>query len=175
MRSAIRIWAWTAIILLNAPIVVVAIMSVSAGAYLSFPPTGLSLQWYGSYFHSPRWMLATANSLRLAVATVALATPIGVLGSFGLMRGRFRFRRLTLLLVNTPLLLPGVVAAIGMYFFFARLGMIGSFWSILRSNAGAGGRRPRGQPVAQLLVGYAAADPAGHSHRHAVRLPALLR
>jgi putative spermidine/putrescine transport system permease protein len=134
MRRAICIWAWTAIVLLNAPIVVVVIMSFSAGAYLSFPPDGLSLHWYNSYFHSPRWMLATANSLRLALATVAIATPIGVLGSFGLMRGKFRWRRLALLLVNTPLLLPGVVAAIGMYFFFARLGLIGSFLSILLAH-----------------------------------------
>jgi putative spermidine/putrescine transport system permease protein len=134
MRRGVAIWAWTAIILLNAPIVVVVIMSFSAGAYLSFPPAGLSLHWYGSYIHSPRWMLATFNSLRLAFATVAVATPLGVLGSFGLMRGRFRLRRLSLLLVNIPLLLPGVVAAIGMYFFFARLGLIGSFWSILLAH-----------------------------------------
>jgi putative spermidine/putrescine transport system permease protein len=134
MRRAVAIWAWTCIAILNAPILVVVIMSFSAGAYLSFPPAGLSLHWYGSYFQSPRWMLATANSLRLAFATVAVATPIGVLGSFGLMRGRFRGRRLTLLLVNTPLLLPGVVAAIGMYVFFARLGLIGSFWSILLAH-----------------------------------------
>jgi len=134
MRRAIAIWAWAAIILLNAPIVVVAIMSFSAGAYLSFPPAGLSLHWYGSYLHSPRWMLATANSLRLALATVAVATPIGVLGSFGLIRGRFRGRGLALLLVNTPLLLPGVVAAIAMYVVFARLGLIGSFWSILLAH-----------------------------------------
>jgi putative spermidine/putrescine transport system permease protein len=134
LHRAAATWAWIAIFLLNVPILVVVIMSFSAGDYLSFPPPGFSLQWYSAYFQSPRWMLATVNSVRLALATVAVATPIGVLGSFGLIRGRFRGRRVALLLVNTPLLLPGLVAAIGMYFFFARLGLIGSFWAILLAH-----------------------------------------
>jgi len=114
--------------------VVVVVMSFNDSPYLTFPPTAFSFRWYDSYFTSPRWRLATVNSIELAFATLALATPIGVLGSFGLVRGRFRGRRLLLALVNTPLLLPGMVAAIGMYFFFARLGLIGSFWSILLAH-----------------------------------------
>jgi len=133
-RRAAATWAWIAIILLNLPLVVVALMSFSAGRYLAFPSPGFSLQWYEAYFYSSRWMLATLNSIRLAAATVAIATPLGVLGSFGLMRGRFRGKQLLLALVNTPLLLPGLVAAIGMYFFFARVGMIGSFWAILLAH-----------------------------------------
>ena len=134
MRRLAGIWAWVAIFSLNAPIVVVAIMSFSSARYLSFPPPGVSLQWYAEYFASARWTLATANSLKVALATVALATPIGVLGSFGLVRGRFRGRRALAMLVSTPLLLPGMVAAVGMYFFFARLGLIGSVWAIVLAH-----------------------------------------
>lgn len=128
------IWTWVVLILLNLPIVIVVILSFNDGRFLSFPPKGLSLQWYEAYFASDRWRLATFNSFRLGIATVLLATPIGLLASFAIVRGRFPGRRLLEALVIAPMLLPGIIIAIALYFFFAKLGMIGTFWSMLLAH-----------------------------------------
>jgi putative spermidine/putrescine transport system permease protein len=127
-------WAWVVLAILNLPIVIVVILSFNEGRFLSFPPSGLSLQWYDSYFASARWRLATVNSFKIAVTTVVLATPIGVLASYALVRGDFPGRRLLMTLVSAPMLLPGIIVAIAMYFFFAQLGMIGSFWSMVLAH-----------------------------------------
>lgn len=127
-------WAWTVLVILNVPILIVVILSFNDRSYLSFPPTGLSLRWYEAYFASTQWKLATINSFRLAAATVLVATPIGVLASYALVRGRFPGRGLLQALVSAPLLLPGIVVAVAVYFFFARLGMIGSFWAMLLAH-----------------------------------------
>lgn len=127
-------WAWLVLAVLNLPIIVVVILSFNDGRFLSFPPTGLSLQWYEAYFASARWKLATFNSFRLAATTVLIATPIGVLASYALVRGDFPGRRLLASLISAPLLLPGIIIAVAMYFFFARLGMIGSFWAMVLAH-----------------------------------------
>jgi ABC-type spermidine/putrescine transport system permease subunit II len=131
---AVAIWSWAILILLNLPILIVIILSFNEGRFMSFPPKGLSLQWYDAYFNSARWKLATFNSFRLAIVTVLVGTPIGVLASFALVRGRFPGRQLLMTLVSAPLLLPGIIIAIAMYFFFARIGLIGSFWSMVLAH-----------------------------------------
>lgn len=128
------IWSWTMLALLNLPIIVVIILSFNEGRFLAFPPKGLSLQWYDAYFGSQRWTLATYNSFRLAIATVLVGTPIGVLASFALVRGRFPGRQILMTLVSAPLLLPGIIIAIAMYFFFAKTGLIGSFSSMVLAH-----------------------------------------
>jgi putative spermidine/putrescine transport system permease protein len=127
-------WAWIVLAILNLPVVVVVILSFNESRFLSFPPEGLSLQWYEAYFASARWKLATINSFKIAATTVILAAPIGVLASYSLVRGRYPGREILLALVSAPLLLPGVIIAVAMYFFFARLGMIGTFWSMVLAH-----------------------------------------
>src|SRR5262249_14620141 len=41
------------------PLVVVFPLSLSSAPYLQFPPPGLSLRWYQSYFNDPVWIDAT--------------------------------------------------------------------------------------------------------------------
>ena len=127
-------WSWIVLALLNLPIVVVVILSFNEGRFLSFPPKGLSLHWYEAYFASARWKLATFNSFRLGLATVLVATPIGVAASFALVRGDFPGRSVLRALITAPMLLPGIIAAIALYFFFARLGMVGSFWAMVLAH-----------------------------------------
>jgi ABC-type spermidine/putrescine transport system permease subunit II len=127
-------WSWILLLVLNLPILIVIILSFNEGRFLAFPPKGLSLRWYEVYFSTPRWLIATWNSLRLASTTVIVATPIGVLASFALVRGQFPGRKILLSLVSAPLMLPGIIIAIAMYFFFARLGMIGNFWTMVLAH-----------------------------------------
>jgi putative spermidine/putrescine transport system permease protein len=133
-RRTAACWSWLAIVSLNLPILVVVIMSFSSEEFFAFPPPGFSLRWYAAFFGSPAWLGATARSFEVGLATVLIATPLGVLGSFGLVRGRFPGRRLLTLLVSSPLVVPSIVVAVAFYFFFAKVGLIGSLWAVISAH-----------------------------------------
>jgi putative spermidine/putrescine transport system permease protein len=59
-------------------------MSFSASQYLEFPPREWSLRWYENYFNSTAWMDATWTSLKAALLTMLVATPVGTAAAYGL-------------------------------------------------------------------------------------------
>lgn len=137
-RRLSDIWTWVVLILLNLPIVVVVIASFSPHRYLDFPLESISFQWYENLFSSRNWRVALFNSFVVASGAVAIATPLGILAAIGLVRGRFRGRALVSSLVSAPMVLPHIVVAVGMYFFFANLGMIGNRLSLILGHAALG-------------------------------------
>jgi putative spermidine/putrescine transport system permease protein len=55
------------------PILVIAIAPLGATGYLAFPPQGLTLKWYVAAVNDPRYFNAMLVSLRVAVASSAIA------------------------------------------------------------------------------------------------------
>lgn len=97
---------------LLAPLVVVAGASLSSGErpYVSFPPQGISLDWYGNI--PPRYLDTLMTSLLLAGATAAVSALLAVPAALALVRGRFRGRGALALLLRVPLQIPFVVVGI---------------------------------------------------------------
>lgn len=116
-------------LVLVGPMLIVIPMSFSDSPRLQYPPTGVTLDWYGKFFRSPMWTDAAWDSLTVALLTVAFATALGTLAAVGIVRGRFRGRSLVGALMVTPLGVPVVVIAIGMLFVFSR-------WHIQGTTAG---------------------------------------
>ena len=83
-----RLWLYlyclAVAVFLLAPILVVIPMSFSPSEFLEFPPSALSLRWYQSLFNSAEWTGAALISLKAAVLTVLVATPLGIAASYGL-------------------------------------------------------------------------------------------
>jgi putative spermidine/putrescine transport system permease protein len=131
---AARTWTWLVMAFLNLPIVIVIAISFSDAQYLAFPPPGLSLRWYEKFFATDRWIDAAFVSFQVAVATIVIAVPLGVAAAFGLVRGRLPGRRLIDALIGAPLIVPTVVAAVAFYFFFARIGLVGTIWAVILAH-----------------------------------------
>jgi putative spermidine/putrescine transport system permease protein len=108
------------------PVFVVIPVSFSSAQYLQFPPPGFSLQWYEHYFERTDWVAATWLSLRVALLTALLATLLGTAASIALVRGRFPGRQMMHSFLVSPLIIPTIIVAIGVYFFYARLRIIGN-------------------------------------------------
>jgi putative spermidine/putrescine transport system permease protein len=119
---------------LLAPTLVIVPMSFTEAEILSFPPQGLSLQWYEHMLTDHQWATAMVNSLIVAVLTAALATVLGTLAALGLSRGRFPGRSLVNGLVLSPLIVPVVVIAIGMFGLFVQWKISGSVLGLVLAH-----------------------------------------
>lgn len=107
------------------PILVVIPLSFSSAHYLSFPPPGLSLQWYDKFFSRSDWRSAAFLSIWIGLSVMVLATILGTAASLGLVRGRFRGRQTINTFLVSPMVVPSIIVAIGIYFFYTRIGLIG--------------------------------------------------
>ncbi len=108
------------------PIVVVTVVSFSQATYLTFPPPAFGLRWYEAYFGNPDWLKPTWVSLWVAAAVVLLSTVLGTLAALGIARLPRALRVLTVGLVLSPLIVPGIVVAIGIYYAYSRYGLVGT-------------------------------------------------
>ena len=108
------------------PIFVILPLSFSSGSYLSFPPPGWSLRWYANFFGRPEWQSAMWLSIWIGVSVTVLACVLGTPAAFGLVRGKFPGKRLLNGFILSPIIVPGIIVAIGIYFVYARLGLIGN-------------------------------------------------
>lgn len=122
------------LLVLIAPIVIVAIVSFSSAEYLTFPPPGFSLRWYERFFTLPGWRQALWVSVQVAAIAMVLATALGLLASLALVRGRFRAKGIVYALVLAPMIVPTIITAVALYFFFVRILGTGSILAMAISH-----------------------------------------
>ena len=120
---------------LIAPIIVIVVVSFSSANYLSFPPPGFSLRWYVDYLNQPGWVHATILSIWTAACVTVIASILGTAAAIGMVRGRMPAKRLLNACILSPLIVPGIVVAIGVYFFYVRIGLIGSPLAIIAAHS----------------------------------------
>lgn len=111
---------------LVAPTLVVVPMSFNGNKSLAFPPVGFSWQWYENFVSNPEWSTSFFNSLKVALIVAVLATVLGTLAAFGLDRMKARTAGLLRMLLLTPMVVPGVVLAIGIYAVYLDTQLVGT-------------------------------------------------
>jgi putative spermidine/putrescine transport system permease protein len=117
----------TAVLLYMAlPILIIMVLSFSSASYLTFPPPAFGVRWYRAYLGSAEWLAATGLSLSVAASVVVLATVLGTLAALGLARLPPVLRALAAALILSPLIVPVIVVAIGIYYAFSRYGLVGT-------------------------------------------------
>lgn len=120
-------WIAAAVILfLNLPTFLMIPISFGANSGLNWPPHGFSLQWYREMFQSPVWMQAILRSLIVGAGTGLLAMAIGTPAALLLARGGLRARSVWLGAVLSPLIVPRMVIAVGLFYFYSRVGLVGT-------------------------------------------------
>jgi putative spermidine/putrescine transport system permease protein len=116
---------------LMAPILAIVPLSFSSSTYLTYPLPGFSLRWYEDFLGSARWMNALKNSVIIGVASAMLSMVLGTLASLGLAQWKSKWKPLVLALVLSPMVVPVVITAVGVYFFFAPLGLTGNYLGLI--------------------------------------------
>lgn len=108
---------------LLAPIAVVVIASFNAGAFLTFPPQGLSFRWYVVFFNNEVFMRAIRTSLWIAAVTMVISGVIGTMAAIFYVQYSGRLKEAVRIAMLAPLLLPEVLTAIALLFFVYSIGI----------------------------------------------------
>lgn len=134
-RPLFLLWCGLVFFFLVAPVVAIVPLSFSAGAFLTYPIPGFSLRWYEAVLGSERWMVALRNSFIVGLSATLLATLLGTPAAIALARARGFGARLAMSVILSPMIVPVVLTAVGLYFFFAPLGLTNSFTGLIIAHA----------------------------------------
>jgi putative spermidine/putrescine transport system permease protein len=150
---------------LIAPILIIIPLSFNAEPYFTFTekmmsldPTGYSLRWYdllltfgmqapdvardGSWWadvwNNATWVKVAKNSLIIGFFSTILATALGTLAALGLSRPEMPFRRGVMAILISPMIVPIIITATGLFFFYSYTGLAGSYIGIILAHATLG-------------------------------------
>ncbi|QEL22345.1 ABC transporter permease subunit [Bosea sp. F3-2] len=117
-------FCWLVIAFLVLPTLLVIPLAFTSSQFLEFPPPGYGLSWFQTYFSSPLWIQATIRSFTVAFVTALAATAIGGFTALALANSRTRWAGLIFAFFLAPMIVPRIVIAVGLFYLFARLGLI---------------------------------------------------
>ena len=150
---------------LVAPVLLVIPLSFNAEPYftftqkmLNFNPAGYSLRWYDNIlthgmanpdivrgsswwkdaWENAQWIHAAKNSAIIGVAATLLATLLGTVAALGLSRPEMPFRRAIMGLLISPMIVPLIITATGLFFFYSKTGLAHSYIGIIMAHATLG-------------------------------------
>ncbi|WP_041544705.1 MULTISPECIES: ABC transporter permease subunit [Chelativorans] len=127
----LKITAWLLVAFLILPVVFVIPVSFSEDRFFSWPPVGFTTEWFATYFTSTVWMQATLNSVLFAFVSAIASMVIGIPAALVLARRSVPMRALLMMLVLMPIVLPNVIVAVGLFYIFAYVNMVGTIWAII--------------------------------------------
>jgi len=150
---------------LIAPILIVIPLSFNAEPYftftekmLSLDPTGYSTRWYdllltfgmlepdaprdGSWWAdawaNANWISAAKNSVIIGFFSTLLATVLGTIAALGLSRPEMPYRRAIMAILISPMIVPIIITATGLFFFYSATGLANSYLGIIMAHATLG-------------------------------------
>lgn len=134
------LWISTAVVMIYLlfPVVVVIGISFSSATFLTFPPPGLSLQWYEKLLGSDEWLQSYWITLQVGVLTALLSTAAGIPAAFALSRYRIRGRALIEGTLMAALITPAIIRAISLYLFFVPLGLVNTVAGLVLAHTVTG-------------------------------------
>jgi putative spermidine/putrescine transport system permease protein len=142
---AFRVICGAIFVFLITPILVVMPLSFNAENFftftpemLRFDPEGYSLKHYRDFFTNSDWQAALRNSVMIAPVATILSVGFGTLAAIGLSQPHVPFRRAIMAILISPMIVPLIISAAGMYFFYSRIGLQGTFFGVVLAHAALG-------------------------------------
>ncbi|MDO9526237.1 MAG: ABC transporter permease [Gemmobacter sp.] len=150
---------------LIAPILIVIPLSFNIEPYFTFTekmlaldPDGYSLRWYdglltfgmqmpdaprdgawwADVWHNATWVNAAKNSIIIGVFSTLLATFLGTLAALGLSRPEMPWRRAIMAILLSPMIVPLIITATGLFFFYSMTGLANSYIGVILAHATLG-------------------------------------
>ncbi len=153
------------LLFLMVPILVIVPLSFNAEPYFTYSegmmaldPEAFSLRWYADIvkngmaapkapfswdwivdsWSNAQWIHSTKNSFIIGFAATLIATTLGTLAALGLTRPHMPFRKAMMALLISPMIVPLIISAAGMFFFYSKIGLAQTFPGIILAHAAIG-------------------------------------
>ena len=130
---------------LIAPILIIIPLSFNAEDFftftpgmLRFDPEAYSFKHYEDFFTNPDWQQALGNSVRIAPVATILSVSLGTLAAIGLSQSHVPFKGAIMAILISPMIVPLIISAAGMYFFYSRVGLQGTYFGVVLAHAALG-------------------------------------
>ena len=130
---------------LIAPIIVMVPLSFNQQPYFTYTtemltlnPDGYSLRWYENLFTSDSWLRSIRNSFVIGIASTVLATFLGTLAALGLSRPHMPFKAAIMGILISPMIVPLIISAAGMFFFYSSVNLAGTFPGVILAHTALG-------------------------------------
>ena len=124
-----RIICGVVFVFLITPILVVMPLSFNAQDFftftpkmLQFDPEGYSLKHYRDFFTNNEWQRSFKNSLLIAPIATLVSVSLGTLAAIGLSQSHVPFKRAITAILISPMIVPLIISATGMFFFYSHVG-----------------------------------------------------
>lgn len=123
---------------------------------LSFDPVAYSLRWYmdilqngmvdpnavvgwwSDMWSNAQWIRSIRNSFFIGFWATIVATSLGTLAAVGLASSDMPWRRPIMALLISPMIVPLVITASGLFFFFSSIGIAKTYLGIILAHAALG-------------------------------------
>jgi putative spermidine/putrescine transport system permease protein len=133
---SLKIGVGAVLLFLYFPFLVILLYAFSTeDATFTFPPPGLTVDWFAVAWGRADIWRALWLSLRVAAIATALALVLGTLAAAAVYRSRFFGRETISFLFILPIALPGIVTGIALRSAFNLMGVPFSFWTIIVGHA----------------------------------------
>jgi len=139
---------------LIAPLVAIIPISFSRSPFMLFTegmlawppdPEAWSFRWYRYMVGictdknlttpcSNRWMIGTVNSFFVGTISTLFATALGTLAALGLSRPHMPYKGLIMSILISPMIVPLIITAAGMFFFYAKVNLVYTFTGIILAH-----------------------------------------
>ena len=137
--------AFLVLLFLMLPILIIIPLSFNAEPYFTFTdgmltldPAAYSTRWYTEIFTDLKWTLAIQNSFIIGLASAIVATILGTIAAVGLASPVMPFKRLITALLISPMIVPLIIIAAGMFFFYTRFNLVGTYAGLIIAHAALG-------------------------------------
>ena len=142
---AFRVICGLILFFLIMPLLVIVPLSFNAEPYFTFTqgmlnlnPEAYSLRWYRDIIENEQWLHSIKNSFIVAISATILATSLGTLAALGLSRAHMPARTLFMSLLISPMIVPLIITAAGMYFFYSDIGLAQTLPGIILAHTALG-------------------------------------
>ena len=111
------------------PIVVVMPLSFNAQDFFTFTPEmlrldpeGYSLKHYRDFLTNEQWQRSLKNSIIIAPIATVISVSLGTLAAIGLSQSHVPGKRAIMAILISPMIVPLIISATGMFFFYSAMG-----------------------------------------------------
>lgn len=134
-----RIIYWTSLSLalafLALPLLFVLPLAFNTSSFLTYPMEGFTFDWFRVVFTQPLWTSAFINSIKVASGAMVVAVLIGGFAAMGVILTNRLMQIVLSALFVSPLIVPSIVVGVAFAYAFGRIGLSGSYWSLVLAHA----------------------------------------